>query len=552
MDYSSDLTFAGYLRIARAESTTANGVSGIKVHYYQFADLPRRMQALPGWHEMSSAQVLTAMFPGAKYVWLKRRDKARQAISLYLASQTEQWWSINGHDAEVETSDTEDLEFDPIAIAKFENRLAINDRKWAEFFETNEITPLVIEYEDFAADYAGTISTVLDWLGLPGAPCASFPAPRLRRQSNARNDDWAARYAAFKEAHRCSLPELAACAAESASFKPARKPLDVVHNVWKQWVAQARLDGHTDDAIVGVLIANGYSRGVAETEVRKAASDPYILGCARSQRRLKKAASLLNTKGELRHLDSHAHVVERRRQLSADEFRDAYYATNRPVIIVDAIADWNALAAWTPDYLKGIAGESVVEVMTGRDADPRYEIKADRHRTEMRFADYIDMVCSGKATNDYYMTANNKFFQRPQTVPLLNDLTPLLQYLKPDVHGGRCFLWFGPAGTITPLHHDTSNILMAQVVGRKRYRLIPPEHWQYVYNSSGVFSDVDCENPDFTRYPKFRHATITEVVLSPGEMLFMPVGWWHHTRALEVAMTVTFTSFAYPNHFSWE
>ena len=32
----------------------------------------------------------------------------------------------------------------------------------------------------------------------------------------------------------------------------------------------------------------------------------------------------------------------------------------------------------------------------------------------------------------------------------------------------------------------------------------------------------------------------------------MPVGWWHHTRALDVSMTVTFTNFIYPNHFIWE
>ena len=93
---------------------------------------------------------------------------------------------------------------------------------------------------------------------------------------------------------------------------------------------------------------------------------------------------------------------------------------------------------------------------------------------------------------------------------------------------------------------------MARVVGRKRYRLIPPEHWQYVYNNVGVFSDVDCEAPDLAQHPEFRHATVTEVVLEPGEALFMPVGWWHQARALDVSMTVAFTNFAYPNHFSWE
>jgi ribosomal protein L16 Arg81 hydroxylase len=93
---------------------------------------------------------------------------------------------------------------------------------------------------------------------------------------------------------------------------------------------------------------------------------------------------------------------------------------------------------------------------------------------------------------------------------------------------------------------------MAQVTGRKRYRLIPASQWQYVYNSTGVFSDVDSEDPDLDRYPEFRNATIIDIVMEPGEVLFIPVGWWHHVRALDVSVTVSFTNFVFPNCFMWE
>jgi ribosomal protein L16 Arg81 hydroxylase len=213
---------------------------------------------------------------------------------------------------------------------------------------------------------------------------------------------------------------------------------------------------------------------------------------------------------------------------------------------------WRAMTAWTPEYLKSVAGDQMVEVMTGREADPRYERNARTHRRNLRFADYIDMVYSGKVTNDYYLVANNAFFQRPEMQPLLEDFTAFPEYLNHTAGGRQCFLWFGPAGTVTPLHHDTSNILLAQVAGRKRYRLIPSSQWQYVYNSEGVFSDVDCENPDLNRHPKFRNVSITDIVVEPGEVLFMPVGWWHHVRALDVSMTVSFTNFVFPNYFTWE
>jgi hypothetical protein len=87
--------------------------------------------------------------------------------------------------------------------------------------------------------------------------------------------------------------------------------------------------------------------------------------------------------------------------------------------------------------------------MTGRSGDPRYEINAHRHRTQMRFDAYIDMVYSGKVTNDYYMTATNLFFQNPNMRVFFNDLAPLpRKYLTPQVDGRRCFMWFGPAGTV--------------------------------------------------------------------------------------------------------
>jgi len=287
-------------------------------------------------------------------------------------------------------------------------------------------------------------------------------------------------------------------------------------------------------------------------EVEKASSDPYLLGAARTQKRLLKGAALLNTLGQLARLDSSIKTVDRRSNLSRGEFLDRYYAANRPVVLEGLMIGWRAMTAWTPDYLKRVAGDQTVEVMTGRDADTKYARSGPKHRTEMCFADYIDLVYSGKVTNDYDLVPNNEFFQRPEMQLLLEDFTAFPEYLSGAAAGRQSFLWFGPAGTITPLHHATSNILLAQVLGRKRYRLIPSSQCQYVYNTQGVFSDVDCENPDLNRYPKFRNASILDLVVGAGEVLFMPVGWWHHVRALDVSMTVSFTNFVFPNYFNWE
>ena len=95
-------------------------------------------------------------------------------------------------------------------------------------------------------------------------------------------------------------------------------------------------------------------------------------------------------------------------------------------------------------------------------------------------------------------------------------------------------------------------MLTAQVVGRRRVRLVPATQWEYLYNDVGVSTAVDCENPDYARWPKFRNAMVLNVPLDPGEVLFVPVGWWCHERTLDVSLTVSFTNFVFPNEFAWD
>jgi len=547
MKNTSDLSYEAYLALARKLSTSSNGISGIKLHYCEFAELPRRMESVPTFQGLTSAEIMTQLFPRAKYIWLTRRDKTRQAISYLIAAQTDEWWSIDGATPEKREGALDSPAFDPHAIARQERALVENDAKWQEFFDENGIDPLMVAYEDMVTDYDGTIFKVLNWLGVSDAASVRIPPPRLKPQSNGLNEDWLTRYEAIKAGGDLRQ-------GPSSTDEPnglLRRP-ETVHAAWKQWVAHQKLFRANDDAIVEVLTNNGYSRATALAEMKKAAADPYLLGAVRAHQRLKKGAILLNILGQLARLNSNANVIDRRRNLLRNQFRDQYYAANRPVIIEGLMSHWKAMTKWTPDYLKDVVGDRIVEVMTSRDADPQYEINGSKHRTDLSFAAYVDMVYSGKITNDYYMVANNAFLQRPEAKPLLEDFTAFPEYLNPVPSGNQCFLWFGPAGTVTPLHHDTSNILIAQVAGRKRYRMIPTSQWQYVYNSSGVFSDVDCENPDFHRHPNFRNATVIDVVLEAGEVLFVPVGWWHHVRALDVSLTVSFTSFLFPNHFVLE
>jgi ribosomal protein L16 Arg81 hydroxylase len=39
-----------------------------------------------------------------------------------------------------------------------------------------------------------------------------------------------------------------------------------------------------------------------------------------------------------------------------------------------------------------------------------------------------------------------------------------------------------------------------------------------------------------------RDVPVHEALVEPGEILFIPIGWWHAVRSLDVSMSLSFTN----------
>jgi hypothetical protein len=267
------------------------------------------------------------------------------------------------------------------------------------------------------------------------------------------------------------------------------------------------------------------------------------------QQLLAKLESVLEINRQLETLRPAAGQIERRERISQQEFLQRYYATNTPVILTGMMQDWPALSRWCPEYLQQHYGGVTVEIQANRTADPNYEINSTQHKQITTLGAYADLVVQGGESNDYYLVANNGNLDRPELAGLLDDLV-LPDFLDPQDIPNRVFFWFGPAGAITPLHHDPLNLMMAHVYGRKRWRLISPNCTPLLYNYVGVFSQVDLECPDYEKYPLFQQAPVIETVLQPGEIIFVPVGWWHQVKSLDISLAVSCTNFVFPNSYN--
>jgi hypoxia-inducible factor 1-alpha inhibitor (HIF hydroxylase) len=106
-------------------------------------------------------------------------------------------------------------------------------------------------------------------------------------------------------------------------------------------------------------------------------------------------------------------------------------------------------------------------------------------------------------------------------------------------------LWVGMPGVVTPLHFDEAHNFFTQVKGRKLFKLYSPKYFPNVYPYPvHHFHDrqcqIDIENPDYNRFPKFRQAKCVQGIVHPGDVLYLPPYWFHYVKSLDVTISVNF------------
>ena len=110
--------------------------------------------------------------------------------------------------------------------------------------------------------------------------------------------------------------------------------------------------------------------------------------------------------------------------------------------------------------------------------------------------------------------------------------------------------FFGPQGTVTPLHWDPYENIFCQVVGKKYLRLYPPSESEKLYpRDKDLMNNSRIDPPDVLEgatsiyeetFPDFLKAKFQDVVLEPGDLLYLPMGWWHFVKSCSVSISVAF------------
>jgi lysine-specific demethylase 8 len=222
---------------------------------------------------------------------------------------------------------------------------------------------------------------------------------------------------------------------------------------------------------------------------------------------------------------------------SPSEFHRRWVASRRPAVFAGLVGDWPAVRRWSLDFLE--SAYPVAAVTTAQVAadvvvmDPKRGLL---HEAEQLRA-FIAALHAG-ARDRYVMSPLSEL-----PAGLAADAPPPAYLRGMTLQNAK--LWIAPPGIVSSLHRDLADNLHAQVSGRKRFTLVAPQQSASVYPNSffdGVPNGcrVDVEHRDYERFPRLRAVELFVADLGPGDVIYIPRGWWHHVRTLELSISVNF------------
>lgn len=222
-------------------------------------------------------------------------------------------------------------------------------------------------------------------------------------------------------------------------------------------------------------------------------------------------------------------VIERRNNLSYEDFKKEYLNPRIPVIISDATSSWEA-NSWTPEWFKKRYPGKILQTdkgkMTMEEFIDNITLVSDEPGPFLRELPLKDVF------PDLMKHVNiNLKYARPNWLGgkfIIPDVTRRLNresYIEVNFCGRRIFPY---------LHIDDLGVhtFINQHYGDKDFVVYSPDQTEFLYQKPGErFSEIyDVDNPDLVKYPLFAKAKPIRVKLLPGECVFMPSGWWHTTR----------------------
>ncbi|NEN88245.1 MAG: hypothetical protein F6K48_04670 [Okeania sp. SIO3H1] len=179
--------FRSYLEEILEKGRTANGIFGVKMHWDHMRDFLRFTRKNLGYKDTTDLEILNDFFPNTYFIYIRRENIVKQAISTEIALQSEVWSQKISNN---QKKPVQRLYFNPLAIYRIQEGIKRHEGAWEKFFRKNSLDVYEVVYENFCQSIETTTIDIIKFLEIEPLPELNDIKVSLHKQSNHINDRW--------------------------------------------------------------------------------------------------------------------------------------------------------------------------------------------------------------------------------------------------------------------------------------------------------------------------------------------------------------------------
>lgn len=224
-----------------------------------------------------------------------------------------------------------------------------------------------------------------------------------------------------------------------------------------------------------------------------------------------------------------------------------------PVVLRNSVVtEWKAAKLWTPDYLQAkLKTLHGVYENDNRWFGPYFDtskpltssaVRVNKYKTDLKLssAEFFHRIQNPVRGRHLYLTGGIEQLGKWAE----DHIQPISELLTLNPGRSSINMWIGQPHVIAHCHYDGYHNFYAQLYGKKKFTLFRPTNWPGLYpypflHPSHAQAQINVsERADTTRYALIESVEAVEVLLEPGDLLYMPPLWFHHVESMSVSISV--------------
>lgn len=297
------------------------------------------------------------------------------------------------------------------------------------------------------------------------------------------------------------------------------------------------------------ITANAHEQADGNADTQTDTEPPSLTNAHREQQTevnadTREDSDKLPLRGHMKKLGEQSDIVENELtvldyMIGGQDFYEHFIRKRTPVVFKSIAKDWNAVKHWKNEsYLLEKYADVLIDVEMGK----VYET-SQHPRVTMTMREFLSKY---RDANKMYL--DSPFPQSNMTADM--EVPLMMQCDKLYTRFTSAHILFSNGGTSCPLHYDGYENFLTMMSG---YKVVLIAHYKYAndlyidsYHDFPGLSPVNPERVDLVKYPRVADVLFHKVVLRPGDMLYIPEGWFHQVRSYEspnIAVSMWFHMF---------